>query len=299
MMRMTQLLMLGGLVAFSGCKKAEPTVATDTPTDTDVPTPEPTLYDALGGSAGVNTVLDQFLANVVADTEINWFFADTDAAVLKTMLHDQICAAAGGGCTYTGQTMLAAHEGMAITDAQFNALVADLLAAFDTLGVEYSPNFDGGLPADILVMALGGMQADIVEDPAGDTVYFNQLGGHAAVQAVVDNFLTRVGADARINGFFATTDLALLNHMVVDQVCEATGGACNYTGETMLASHAGLCISEADWGFFIEDFLATLTELNVPYSPTFDGSGAADTLILALAGMHDDIVEDPENDGCI
>ena len=42
------------------------------------------------------------------------------------MLVEQICAGTGGPCTYTGRSMQAAHKGMNITDAQFNALVEDL-----------------------------------------------------------------------------------------------------------------------------------------------------------------------------
>lgn len=298
-MKTIPLLLLGGMFAF-GCNGGDKDDTMDTDdTDVDTDTDEPaTLYDAFGGEAGVNAVLDAFLANVLANTEINWFFADTDAGNLKSQLHDQICEATGGGCTYTGQSMLAAHAGMAITDAQFNAMVGDLLAAFDTLGVEYSSDFMGGKPADLLVLALAGMQPDIVEDPDGDTVYFNQLGGHAAVTTVVEAFLANVAADTRINGRFANTDLALLTHNVIDQVCEATGGACNYTGQSMLAAHAGLCINNTEWDAFIEDFLITLDELEIPYSEGFTGAGAADTLILALAGMYDDVVEDPNNMGC-
>ena len=52
---------------------------------------------------------------------------------------------------------------MAITDAQWDALVGDLLAALDTLSIPYTaPSFDGGLPADALVTVLAGMHDDIV-----------------------------------------------------------------------------------------------------------------------------------------
>ena len=270
----------------------------DTTGDDDDSTEE-TLYTQLGGETGVNAVLDEFLANVGADTEINWFFANSDLAALKGLLHDQICEAAGGGCVYGGQTMAAAHANMAITDAQFGALVGDLLAALDTLGVPYTAGtFDGGLPADSLITVLAGMQGDIVTDADGDQVYFNQLGGMAAVKAVVTEFLTVVGADARINGRFASTDLAALNALVVEQVCEATGGFCTYSGLSMSQAHAGMCIAQTEWDAFVEDFLTALDNLGVGYSSTFDGSEIADALIVVLAGMEGDIVEDPENDGC-
>lgn len=256
--------------------------------DTDTDTVPPSLYDQLGGEAGIRAVVAQFLANVGGDASINWFFANSDLTNLGNQLHDQICAATGGGCTYSGGSMLEVHADMAITDAQFDALVGDLLAALDTLGIPYA--LDGSQTIDPLLLALVGMRGDIVTDAVGDTVYFNQLGGHAAVTAVVDTFVANVGADTRINGFFATTDLANLESLLVEQICEATGGYCVYSGRSMLDTHAGMCISESDFGALVEDLLAAFDTHSVPYSASFDGSALGDGLILALAGMQTDIV---------
>ena len=125
-------------------------------------TGEPTLYELIGGEAAVAAVVDEFIKNVAEDTNINWFFAHSDIDKLKANLRDQICAATGGPCTYTGGDMVSVHAGMAITDAQFDYLVADLLKALDTLGVPYSENLDGSGLADALLLALLGMKGDIV-----------------------------------------------------------------------------------------------------------------------------------------
>jgi len=71
------------------------------------------------------------------------------------MLVDQICQATGGPCTYKGQTMLAAHKGMKITDAEFTALVEDLVKSLDKFKV-------GAPEKNELLSALGGMKGDIV-----------------------------------------------------------------------------------------------------------------------------------------
>jgi hypothetical protein len=49
--------------------------------------------------------------------------------------------------------------------------------------------------------------------------------------AVVDQFVANVGGDTRINGFFQATvaNAAPLS----DQICEASGGPCHYTGKDM------------------------------------------------------------------
>jgi truncated hemoglobin YjbI len=253
------------------------------------------LFNQLGGYAAVSAVVDGLLTNVLANEEINWMFANADAADLRQKLIEQVCDATGGFCVYSGLNMVEAHAGMAITTAQFNALVGDFLEALDTLGVEYTADtFDGGLPADTLIQALAGMATDIIEDADGDTVLFNQLGGYAAVQAVIDGLITNVGADARINGFFADTDLDNLNRLLVEQVCEATGGFCVYTGRSMRDSHAGLNIQDADFDALVEDLLAALDTLGVAYTAdTFDGGLPADALITTLAGLRTDIVNVP------
>jgi hemoglobin len=179
---------------------------------------------------------------------------------------------------------------MAITDAQFMYVVVDLLAALDTLGVPYTAEtFDGGLPADQLINGLASMQGDIVTDPAGDTVLFNQIGGQAAVQAVVTEFISVVGADTRINGFFAESDLDALNGLLVEQICEATGGYCTYSGRSMCDTHAGMGVTDDAFDALVGDLLIALENLEVPYA--LDGTATIDPLLFALVGMHDEIVD--------
>lgn len=261
---------------------------TDSGDTGDTDTATASLYDQLGGAPAVSLVVDTFIAKVAADPKINWFFADTDIPHLKAQLNDQICAATGGPCTYTGADMKTAHAGMAITNDQFDALTGDLLAALDELGIPYA--LDGSQTIDPLLLALVGMKGDIVTDADGSGVYFNQLGGHAAVEAVIDTFLGHVAADARINSFFASTDLADLRGKLVDQVCQATGGYCTYKGKSMLEAHTGMNITDDDFNALVEDLILAFDDLGVPHSDTLDGSELGDALLVALAGMHDDIV---------
>jgi len=136
------------LVGSTGCGGGKKPVAA----------PTVTLYDRLGQKPAIEVVTDKFLANVVADSRINAAFAHLDAdgvAHLRGMLVDQICAATGGPCTYTGKSMKEAHAGMGITADQFDALVEDLRQALDEAGVQPADR-------DALLGALGGMHGDIV-----------------------------------------------------------------------------------------------------------------------------------------
>jgi hemoglobin len=113
------------------------------------------LYDRLGGQPAITAVVDDFIGHVAGDTRINQRFATADIPRLKTMLVNQICQASGGPCTYTGASMKDAHKSMKITDAEFNALVEDLVKSLDKFKV-------GAQEKNDLLGALGGMKPDIV-----------------------------------------------------------------------------------------------------------------------------------------
>ncbi len=148
-LRVTALVVSLAAVACGGGSKSTTGGGT-------TPTPEQkSLHDRLGGTEAITAVVDDFLANVVADARINARFANADAAHLRQMLIDQICNAAGGPCQYTGKNMIEAHSGMGITEDEFNALVEDLVKSLDKFQV-------GETEKNELLTALGGMKGDIV-----------------------------------------------------------------------------------------------------------------------------------------
>ena len=115
-----------------------------------------TLYERLGGLDAITSVIDDFVGRCAADDRINGKFARTDIARLKRMLVDQVCMASGGPCTYQGRSMRETHDGMAVTGGEFDALVEDLVATLNQLGV-------GKREQDELLAVLGPLRSDIVE----------------------------------------------------------------------------------------------------------------------------------------
>jgi hemoglobin len=112
---------------------------------------------------------------------------------------------------------------------------------------------------------------------------YDRLGGKPAIQAVVDDFIGDVAADARINRRFAGANIPRLKTMLVDQICEATGGPCKYAGQSMRAAHAGMKITEPEFNALVEDLVKSLDKLRVP-------AQEKNELLTALAGMKSDIV---------
>ena len=116
------------------------------------------------------------------------------------------------------------------------------------------------------------------------TSLYQRLGGKESITAVVDTFVGKVGADKRINGFFASTDLAKLKMHLVNQICEASGGPCKYTGRTMKQTHAGMGVTDAAFGALVDDLVSALDHHKV-------GKTEKDELLAVLGPMKGDIVE--------
>jgi hemoglobin len=139
------------LIACGGAAKQE---AAPAPPAVEAAPPR-RLFERLGGQGAIKAVVEDFVGNCAADARINAFFANTDIPRLKKMLAEQICAATGGPCTYTGKDMVTVHTGMRINDAQFDALVEDLVKSLDKYKVPAGEKGE-------LLGALGGMRGDIV-----------------------------------------------------------------------------------------------------------------------------------------
>jgi hemoglobin len=113
---------------------------------------------------------------------------------------------------------------------------------------------------------------------------YERLGGLDAITAVVDSFVARCAGDERINAKFARTDVPRLKKMLVDQVCEATGGPCTYTGRGMRETHDGMEVTAGEFDALVEDLVATLNEFDVP-------TAEQEELLGLLGPMRDEIVE--------
>jgi len=113
---------------------------------------------------------------------------------------------------------------------------------------------------------------------------YERLGGIGSITAVVENFRDRVAGDDRINQKFAKTDLARLRKMLIDQVCEATGGPCTYTGRSMKDAHAGMKVTSGEFDALVQDLVATLNHFKV-------GKPEQDEVLAVLGPLKGDIVE--------
>ncbi len=115
---------------------------------------------------------------------------------------------------------------------------------------------------------------------------YDRLGGRAALEAVVDDFLARVAKDERINAGFAGSNVPKVRQRLVELLCQGSGGPCTYSGRDLKTAHAGLGITTAQFDALAGHLVEALDALKVPEPEKSE--------VLALVGpMKGDIVEEP------
>jgi hemoglobin len=76
---------------------------------------------------------------------------------------------------------------------------------------------------------------------------YERIGGYDMIAKIVDDFGPKLGKDPKIAPLLAgvSAEHRMRNRqLIVEQLCEATGGPCFYIGRSMLSTHQGLGITE-------------------------------------------------------
>jgi len=103
---------------------------------------ETTLFDRIGGEAGLEGVVRAFYERVLADPEIAPFFADVSMERQRNMQREFLGAALGGPVRYSGRSLVAAHQGHDIRTHHFARFVEHLLETLREQGVDEEDVYD-------------------------------------------------------------------------------------------------------------------------------------------------------------
>jgi hemoglobin len=117
----------------------------------------PSLFDALGGMAGIEMLVAAVVDEAHADPRFGDLFEQADRQRLREQLAIQICELADGPCRYEGLDMVAAHSGMRISRAEFNWFVEDTQIAMDRVGLAWPTQ-------NRLLARLAALQPQIIEE---------------------------------------------------------------------------------------------------------------------------------------
>ena len=119
-----------------------------------------------------------------------------------------------------------------------------------------------------------------------DGSLYKEFGGHDGLVRIMDDLFVNISVDSRISPFFEPAKIPHIKAMLVEQVCEITGGGCTYSGRDMAKVHGQLGIKQADFFALVEDLQKAMTSNHVPMA-------AQDRLLAALAPQSRVIIYKP------
>ncbi|MCC6063997.1 MAG: group 1 truncated hemoglobin [Thermocrinis sp.] len=87
---------------------------------------EKSLYERLGGYDAISAVVNELAVRLVTDKKLGVYFkglSNDSKRRLIAHLTDFVCSATGGPCIYTGRDMKTSHEGLGITEEDWDRFV--------------------------------------------------------------------------------------------------------------------------------------------------------------------------------
>jgi hemoglobin len=113
--------------------------------------------------------------------------------------------------------------------------------------------------------------------------HFMAFGGKPGIAKLMDDFMPRLMADARMQPFFKDTNQQNFKAQLGAQVCAVLGGDCKYEGPDMKSAHAQMDINKGHFNILVELLQNSMNAQGIAFS-------AQNALLAKLAPMHRDII---------
>jgi hemoglobin len=114
---------------------------------------------------------------------------------------------------------------------------------------------------------------------------YDKIGGHEALEVVVEDFYCRVLGDDQLSGFFAGSNMNRLNGKQVEFLAAALGGPEPYAGPSMKQAHHGRGITMHHFNLVAEHLKDSLRAAGVPPATVAE-------IIEVVAPLATDIASD-------
>ena len=102
-----------------------------------------TLFDRLGGHAGIAAAVADLYDHILDDDELAHFFVGIDVAEVQRHQRELVTTAVGGPSLYEGRTLREAHDGLGIERRHVDLVIRHLAGALARAGVA---------PADVMAV---------------------------------------------------------------------------------------------------------------------------------------------------
>ena len=121
--------------------------------------PGETLYHRLGGYDAIAAAVDDLLPRLVGDPQIGVYWKGKCADSMmkdRQLIVDFLCSATGGPVNYVGRDMKTSHEGLGITESDWDVFWQHTVATLEDLGVT-------GAEKEEFLAATAALKEDVVE----------------------------------------------------------------------------------------------------------------------------------------
>jgi hemoglobin len=112
---------------------------------------------------------------------------------------------------------------------------------------------------------------------------FDDLGEKPGIERIITQAMAIWAADPRVASTFEDTNLARFKRMIVDQICNISGGDCKYSGRSMADAHKGLHLATVQFNAVAEGLQTAMEQQHYSYP-------VQSRLLALLAPMQRDVV---------
>ena len=109
------------------------------------------------------------------------------------------------------------------------------------------------------------------------------LGEKPGITRLIGDFVNRLVKDPRVSDQFKETKLSVFKESLTAQICQISGGPCEYEGDTMKAAHSELKINKGHFNAMVEVLQTAMDAQGIPFAQQ-------NRLLALLAPMHRDVI---------
>jgi len=135
----------------------------------------------------------------------------------------------------------------------------------------------------IASMLLGLATSASAQSMASSAALYQAFGEKAGLVKLMDDFVPRLQADPRLAEAFKNANVENLKMQLVNQICQVSGGPCEYKGADMKAAHSNMDITKTDFNALVEVLQKSMDAQGIAFS-------SQNQLLARLAPMHRDVI---------
>jgi hemoglobin len=135
----------------------------------------------------------------------------------------------------------------------------------------------------IASMMLGLATSASAQSMNSSSALYQAFGEKAGLVKLMDDFVPRLQADPRLAEAFKNANVVNLKSQLVNQICQVSGGPCEYKGPDMKVTHSNMDITKTDFNALVEVLQKSMDAQGIAFS-------SQNQLLAKLAPMHKDVI---------